>query len=38
MSWVEKVGRKRFLLFGRRRQRTLAERMKDWCAENWTDP
>ena len=38
MSWVEKVGRKRFLLFGRRRKRTLAERMKDWCAENWTDP
>jgi hypothetical protein len=39
MSWVEKVGRKRFLLFGpRRRQRTLTERIKGWCAENWTDP
>jgi hypothetical protein len=39
MSWVEKVGRKRFLLFGRRRrQRTLIERMKDWSAGNWTDP
>ena len=21
-----------------RGKRTLAERMKDWCAENWTDP
>jgi hypothetical protein len=39
MSWVEKVGRKRFLLFGRRRRkRTVAGRMKGWCAENWTDP
>jgi len=38
MSWVERIGRKRFLLFGRRRQRTLAERMKAWCAENWKDP
>jgi hypothetical protein len=39
MSWVEKVGRKRFLLFGRRRrQRTLTERMKDRCAENRKDP
>ena len=39
MSWVEKVGRKRFGLFGRRRrQRTLTERMKDWSAENWKDP
>jgi hypothetical protein len=38
MSWVERVGRKRFLLFGPRRQRTLTERIKYWCAENWTDP
>ena len=38
MSWVERVGRKRFLLFGPRRQRTLTERMKDWCTENWNDP
>ena len=37
MSWVEKVGRKRFRLFGRRRQRTLTERMKDWSAENRKD-
>jgi hypothetical protein len=22
----------------RRRGRTLTERMKDWCAENWKDP
>jgi hypothetical protein len=22
----------------RRRGRTLSERMKDWCAENWKDP
>ena len=39
MSWVEEVGRKRFLLFGRRRrERTLTERMKDWTAENGKDP
>jgi hypothetical protein len=39
MSWVEEVGRKRFLLFGpRRRVRKLTERMKDWTAENWKDP
>jgi len=38
MSWVEKVGRKRFVLFGRRRERTLTERMKDWSAENRNDP
>ena len=42
MSWVEEVGRKRFVLFGilgrRRRERTLTERMKDWSAENWKDP
>ena len=39
MSWVEKVGRRRFLKFGRRRrERTLTERMKDWTAENWKDP
>ena len=22
----------------RRRRRTLTERMRDWCAENWKDP
>lgn len=41
MPWVEEVGRKRFLLFGRRRRvrvRKLTERMKDWTAENWKDP
>ena len=38
MSWVEEVGRKRFLLFGRRRGRKLTERMKDRTAENWKDP
>jgi hypothetical protein len=38
MSWVEEVGRKRFLLFGRRRERTLTGRRKDWTAENWKDP
>jgi hypothetical protein len=38
LSWVERDGRKRFLLFGPRRQQTLTERMKDRCAENWNDP
>jgi hypothetical protein len=38
MSWVERVDRRRFPMFGRRRKRTLVERMKDWTAENWTDP
>src|SRR5689334_889901 len=38
LSWVEEVGRKRFWLFGRRRERKLTERMKDWTAENRKDP
>jgi hypothetical protein len=38
LSWVEEVGRKRFWLFGRRRERKLTERMKDWTAENRQDP
>ena len=39
MSSVEKLGRRRFLMFGRRRrERALTERMKDWTAENWKDP
>ena len=39
LSWVEKINRRRRLIFGRRRrERTLAERMKDWTAENWKDP
>ena len=32
MSWVEKVDRRRFGMFGRRRKRTLTERTKDWTA------
>jgi hypothetical protein len=38
LSWVEEVGRKRFWLFGRQRERKLTERMKDWTAENRHDP
>ncbi|HYX59164.1 MAG TPA: hypothetical protein VE888_09160 [Streptosporangiaceae bacterium] len=38
LRWVEEVGGKRFLLFGRRRERKLTERMKDWTAENRKDP
>ena len=38
LSWVEEIGRKRFLLFGRRRERKLTEWMKDWTAENRQDP
>ena len=38
MSWVEKVDRRRFLMFGRRCERTPTERVKDWIAENWKDP
>ena len=38
LSWVEEIGRRRFLLFGRRRERKLTERMKDWTAENRQDP
>lgn len=39
MPWVEKIGRRRFRMFGRRRrERTLTERMKDWTAENGNDP
>ena len=38
MSWVEEVGRKRFFLFGQRRERKLTERTKDRTAENWKDP
>lgn len=37
MSWVEKVGRKQFLLFGRRHKQTLTGRMKGWTAENRKD-
>jgi hypothetical protein len=38
LSWVEEIGRRRFLLFGRQRERKLTERMKDWTAENRPDP
>ena len=38
LSWVEEIGRKRFWLFGRRRERKLTERMKDRAAENRKDP
>ncbi len=38
LSWVEEIGRKRFWLFGRPRERKLTERMKDWTADNWQDP
>jgi hypothetical protein len=37
LSWVEEVGRTRFLLLGRRRERKVTERMKDWTAENRKD-
>ena len=38
MSWVEQTDRRRFPMFGRRRERTLTDRVKDWTAENWKDP
>jgi hypothetical protein len=38
LSWVEEISRKRFWLFGRRRERKLTEWMKDWTAENRKDP
>ena len=39
MRWVEKIDRRRFGLFPRRRDdRGLGERIKDWTAENWNDP
>ncbi len=39
MPWVETVGAGPFKLLARlRRRRTLTERMKDWCAQNWNDP
>jgi hypothetical protein len=40
MRWVEKIHRRRFGIFPRRRrrERSLAERAKNWTAENWNDP
>lgn len=35
---LEKVDRRRFLIFSRRREQGLGERMKNWTAENWNDP
>jgi len=40
-SWVEQIDRSRrwmFGIFGRRRERTLSERVKDRAAENRKDP
>ena len=38
LRWLEKVDRRWFRIFSRRRKRSLGERMKDWTAENWNDP
>jgi hypothetical protein len=40
MRWVERIHRRRFGIFRRRRrrQRSLGERAKNWTAENWNDP
>jgi aminoglycoside phosphotransferase (APT) family kinase protein len=39
MPQTEKVGaRPRQMLARLRRRRPLAERMKDWIAQNWNDP
>ena len=39
MRWVEKMDRRWFRLFPRRRdERSLGGRIKDWTAENWNDP
>ncbi len=41
MRWVEQIPRRRFGIFPRRRrrhERGLAERAKNWTAENWNDP
>jgi len=40
MRWVEKIHRRRFGIFPRRRrrERSLDERTKNWTAENWNDP
>jgi hypothetical protein len=40
MRWVEKIHGRRFGIFPRRRrrERSLAERAKNWTAENWNDP
>jgi hypothetical protein len=40
MRWVERIHRRRFGIFRRRRrrERSLGERAKNWTAENWNDP
>jgi Protein of unknown function (DUF3040) len=40
MRWVEKIPRRLFGIFPRRRrgERSLGERAKNWTAENWKDP
>ncbi len=39
MPRVETIGAGPLKLLARlRRRRTLTERMKDWCAQNWNDP
>jgi hypothetical protein len=39
MPRVEKISARPLQIFARlRRRRTLAERMKDWCGQNWNDP
>ena len=39
MPRLEKIGKGPLRIFARlRRRRTLAERMRDWCAQNWNDP
>jgi hypothetical protein len=36
---AEKIGARPLWIFARlRRRRPLTERMKDWSAQNWTDP
>ena len=36
---VEKIRARPLRIFARlRRRRTFAERMRDWCAQNWNDP
>ena len=40
MRWVERIRRRRWGIFRRRRrrERSLGERAKNWTAENWNDP
>jgi hypothetical protein len=38
LRWLERVDRRWFWIFPRRRQRSVGERMKDWTAGHWNDP